>query len=210
MQRYKEVDIAGGVGANNVFIVDKAELPTSPSSPHISRDLVLSLVFGLALGLGVSFLLERLDDTVNSIEDVERLTGLATLGVIPKVGRGRTIEKELANPWSPATEAYRSLCAALHFAMDSGLPKTLFITSSSASEGKSTTAVAVARSFAKTGLKVPAHRWRFSQCIAAFEAESPQYDRACRFSHWPLHAIRDIPEYNDAEFDFHGVRPTAS
>ncbi|SEF03390.1 capsular exopolysaccharide family [Rhizobiales bacterium GAS188] len=154
LQRYKEVDIAGGVGANNIFIVDKAELPTSPSSPHVSRDLVLSLLFGFALGLGAAFVLERLDDTVNSVEEVERLTGLATLGAIPKVGRGRTIEKELADLWSPATEAYRSLCAALHFATESGLPKTLFVTSSSTSEGKSTTAIAVARRFANIGLRV--------------------------------------------------------
>ena len=154
LQRYKEVDIAGGVGSNNIFIVDNADLPTSPSSPHVSRDLALSLLFGIALGVGAAFVRERLDDTVSSVEEVEQFTGLPILGVIPKVGRGRTIEKELTDLWSPATEAYRSLCAALQFATDGGLPKTLFITSSCASEGKSTTAAALAKRVANIGLKV--------------------------------------------------------
>ena len=51
LQRYKEVDIAGGVGANNVFVVDKAGLPGSPSSPRLSRALMLALALGLGAGL---------------------------------------------------------------------------------------------------------------------------------------------------------------
>ena len=47
LQRYKEVDIAGGVGANNVFIVDKATLPGGPSSPNMSRALLMSFALGL-------------------------------------------------------------------------------------------------------------------------------------------------------------------
>ena len=46
LQRYKEVDIAGGVGANNIFIVDKAPLPGGPSSPNMSHALLISLALG--------------------------------------------------------------------------------------------------------------------------------------------------------------------
>ncbi len=52
LQRYKEVDIAGGVGANNVFVVDTATLPGGPSSPNMSRAL-LDVVWCSALGLGI-------------------------------------------------------------------------------------------------------------------------------------------------------------
>jgi polysaccharide biosynthesis transport protein len=70
LQRFKQVDVAAGVGANNVFIVDKATLPGAPSSPNMSRALLNSLAFGLVAALGVAFLLERLDDTLRSPEEV--------------------------------------------------------------------------------------------------------------------------------------------
>jgi polysaccharide biosynthesis transport protein len=154
LQRYKEVDVAGGVGANNVFIVDKASLPGAPSSPKMSRALVISFVLGLAVALGVAFLLERLDDTLRSAEDVERALGYATLGIIPKIRSGISLEAELADPRSHVSEAYRSLCTALQFSTDQGLPKTLLVTSAGPAEGKSTTSLTLARHFANVGLKV--------------------------------------------------------
>lgn len=153
LQRYKEVDVAGGVGANNVFIVDKATLPGGPSSPRLSRALMVSLIFGLGVALGLALLLEHLDDTVRSPEDAERISGLVTLGIIPKVAAGST-DAELANPRSHTSEAYRSLCTALQLATESGLPKTLLVSSAGPGEGKSTTALTVARHFANVGLKV--------------------------------------------------------
>src|SRR5712664_306424 len=154
LQRYKEVDIAGGVGANNLFVVEKASLPRSPSSPQLARALTISLALGAMAGLGAAYLLERLDDTVKTSEDLERVTGLTTLGIIPKSERGKAFEAELADPRSHISEACRSLCTALQFATESGLPKTLLISSSAPGEGKSTTAIVIAKHFATMGLKV--------------------------------------------------------
>ncbi|MGJ0533706.1 GumC family protein [Methylocystis sp.] len=154
LQRFKEVDVAGGAGANNVFIVDKAELPRQPSSPVMSRALALSLALGLAAGLAAAFVLERLDDIVHSPEEAERVFGLAMLGVIPKITPPQTIESELADPRSALAEAYRSLCTALQFSTTAGLPKTLLATSAAPGEGKSTTSLAMARHFSVLGLKV--------------------------------------------------------
>ena len=67
LQRYKEVDVASGVGANNVFVVDRAELPGVPSSPQISRDVLLALFFGLGAGLAAAYVLERFDDTIRLV-----------------------------------------------------------------------------------------------------------------------------------------------
>src|SRR6267378_5046057 len=154
LQRYKEVDIAGGVGANNLFVVEKASLPRSPSSPQLARALTISLALGAMAGLGAAYLLERLDDTVKTSEDLERVTGLTTLGIIPKSERGKAFEAELADPRSHISEACRSLCTALQFATESGLPKTLLISSSAPGEGKSTIAIVIAKHFATMGLKV--------------------------------------------------------
>jgi succinoglycan biosynthesis transport protein ExoP len=85
LERYKEVDVAGGVGANNVFIVDRATLPGAPSSPNLSGALMTSLAFGIAGALGVAFMLGRLDDTMQSFEELERDPRHPTLGIIPRM-----------------------------------------------------------------------------------------------------------------------------
>jgi len=154
LQRYKEVDVAGGIGANNIFIIDKAEVPRSPSSPNVTNNIVLSLIIGLILGLVVAIVLERLDNTVTTMDEIERLTGLATLGVIPKLSLDKNVQDELADVRSGLSEAYRTLCTSLQFSTDNGLPKSILFTSADAAEGKSTSALTVARHFANIGLKV--------------------------------------------------------
>ena len=85
LQRFKEVDVAGGSATNNIFIVDRAVQPHAPTEPNIPRSLILSLALGLGSGVGCAFLLELLDDRVRAPEEVEQMSGLATLGIIPRV-----------------------------------------------------------------------------------------------------------------------------
>ena len=154
LQRYKEVDVAGGVATSNVFIVDPAETPTSPSSPNLSRNLMVSMIIGLVAGLAGAFLLERLDNTVSKIDEFERVSGLPSLGVIPVIPGGSTLQEEMNNTSSDLWEAYRALCTSLQFATDKGLPRSLFFTSAIPGEGKSTSSLAVARYFGNLGLRV--------------------------------------------------------
>src|SRR5262249_34880185 len=121
LQRYKEVDVASGVGANNIFVVDRAGLPGSPSSPDLSRALVLALLFGVGLGCATAYGLEFLDNKVRTVEQVETISGLPVLGVIPK---SEDAERDLADPRCALAEAYRTLCTGLLFASENGLPKT--------------------------------------------------------------------------------------
>ena len=154
LQRFKEVDVAGGVQANNVFIVERAEVPGGPSSPNLSRALMFALFLGLGAGFAVAYVLEHLDETIHGPEEMEEALGLPTLGVIPRAASDVGAEGELANPRSSLSEAYRSLCTSLQFATEAGLPKTVVVTSSGPGEGKSLTSVAIARHFATMGLKV--------------------------------------------------------
>jgi len=154
LQRFKEVDVAGGVGANNVFVVDKAVIPGAPSSPNLPRALLLSFALGFGASLAAVVVLERIDDRIGSAEELEEASGLSTLGIIPKVDSKTSVMDELANRRSALCEAYRSLCTALQFSTENGLPKTLSITSAGPSEGKSLTSLAIARHFASLGLKV--------------------------------------------------------
>jgi succinoglycan biosynthesis transport protein ExoP len=154
LQRYKEVEIAGGIGTNNVFVIDRAGLPRSPSSPRLLRALLITFVLGLGAGGAAAFVLEHLDNTVTTVEEFEQVSGLVSLGVVPIVSEGGSIEEELADPRSALSEAYRSLNTALSFTTEGGLPKSLVITSSGPGEGKSITALAIAGHFATLGMKV--------------------------------------------------------
>jgi polysaccharide biosynthesis transport protein len=150
LQRYKEIGVAGGVGTNNVTIVDRAEVPRSRFKPSLTLNLAVGLMLGLMLGVLLAFLLEHMDDTIKNPEDLERVLRLPVLGVIPKV-KAAQARSELKDPRSAFAEAYRSVRTALQFASDHGVPRTLFVTSSVAGEGKSTTALTLAENFAQLG-----------------------------------------------------------
>jgi len=160
LQRLKEVGVAGGVGINNITVVDKAQVPLAPYKPNLSQNLSMGLAIGLALGLMVAWLLEYFDDSIRFTDDVERETGAAVLGVIPKVKgleTARVVEYASAPPEEASSsfaESYRSVRTALQFSTSSGAPRRLVVTSSSKSEGKSTTALALAVNFAQMGKPV--------------------------------------------------------
>ncbi len=154
LQRYKEIGISGAVGTNNVSVVDRAIVPGRPSSPKLVLNLALGLLSGLLAGILLALGIDYLDDSFKAPEDVEREIGLAVVGVIPKPQAGLTMEQAVDNPRSPVGEAIRSLRTGLQFATASGLPKTLLVTSSKPSEGKTTTVIALAKSLAHIGLNV--------------------------------------------------------
>ena len=156
LQRLKEVGVAGGVGTNNISVVDKAEVPGGPHSPNPRRNLMIALFLGLFGGIGLAFLFEHLDDTVKLAEEMEQQLGLPVLGVIPhtRVSSGEKLYKENLDTRSHFAEAYRSLRTALQFSTAEGMPRVLMVTSTSMGEGKSTTALSLAMQIAQLGKKV--------------------------------------------------------
>ncbi len=154
LQRYKEIGVTGAVGTNNISVVDKAALPQLPRSPKLSLNLALGLISGLLLGLLMALGLDYIDDSFKVPEDIEREIGVAVLGVSPVPTSGLSIDDELLDARSAASEAVRSLRTGLQFATSHGLPKTLLVTSSKPSEGKTTNSIALAKSLAQIGLNV--------------------------------------------------------
>ena len=153
LEREKEVAVAG-VGSNNVSIVDPARVPHAPFKPNVPFNLAMAGGLGLLAGLALAFGLDQLDQSIKSPSDVESKLRIPLLGAIPFVKGNVDPLKALEDPRSAISEAYTSARTALLLSTAESLPPTLLITSAQPSEGKSTTAAALAQSLAVLGNRV--------------------------------------------------------
>ncbi|MBX7540055.1 GumC family protein [Qipengyuania sphaerica] len=151
LQRYRELNASAGITSSNIAIIDRAEVPSTQSSPSLTRNLAIGLLIGLALAGLAIFLRDQLDDVIHIPEDIEDKLGLPLLGVIPRASDGDALEA-MENPKSSVTEAYNSMRGAMLYSTPQGLPKVIAVTSAQASEGKSTTSIAMATGFARIGI----------------------------------------------------------
>jgi capsular exopolysaccharide synthesis family protein len=154
LQRYKEVGVAGGVGTNNISIVDLARPPLKPTIPNIPLNIAGSAVLGLLLGILTAFGVEAFDQGISAPGDVETKLSLRMIGAVPNLGRAVTPPQALEDASSTFSESFNSIRTMLQFSTSDGVPRTLLVTSSRAEEGKSTCALGLARSFARLGSRV--------------------------------------------------------
>jgi capsular exopolysaccharide synthesis family protein len=153
MQRYKQVGMAGNLRPSNISIIDHAQVPGGRYAPSLTHNLSLGLLLGAFLGIGSALFLEYLDDTLKTPEDIETQLGIGVLGIIPKLHK-QSPHDALQDARSAFSESYRSVRTALQFSTSSGIPKSLLITSTGPSEGKTTTALTLAHTFAQLGKRV--------------------------------------------------------
>lgn len=157
LQRLKEVSIASGVGSSQISVVDRAAVPIYPFEPNLIRNLIQAFCLSLGLGVALAFGLNYIDDTIRTPDDVKEKLRLPSLGVIPKVGsrkKGNVVLDQFNDPKSMVFEAYVSARTALDFSTENGAPKTLLVTSTRPSEGKTSSVAALAVSFANVGRRV--------------------------------------------------------
>lgn len=154
LARYNEIGAVEGIGSPLASIVDRGQVPILPYSPNIPLNLTIGLVLGLLLGAGLAFAFEILTDKIKGAEDVKTKLRVPLLGSVPKLGRKETLTSELDDDTSRLSEAYGSVLAKLRFSSSYGMPKVLAVTSSKATEGKSTTSLVLAIRLAKTGKRV--------------------------------------------------------
>lgn len=168
-QKQREVQIAQGDPGSDVNIENYSRVPRSPVGPARMRNVMIALALSLVAGIGLAFLLDFLDDTVKSLDDVDRYIHLPALAMIP-AGAGNPRLKGLpqARPGpsestalamiddvrSPIAESYRHLRTSLLLSSAGQPPKTILVTSSQPSEGKTTTAINTAFMLAQTGAEV--------------------------------------------------------
>jgi len=156
VNRINEADDGG-----RVQLLDEATTPSFAISPNRKRDAAYSLVIGLLLGVALALLLERLDDTVKSPDELREKMDVTVVGLIPAIdtadvaagGQSPTIGRLVthADPRSPVAEAYRSLRTNLAFARTTQAVQTIVVASPGPGDGKSTTAANLAITFAQQG-----------------------------------------------------------
>jgi polysaccharide biosynthesis transport protein len=178
LQRTKENDVVMAGTPNNIRVVDFAIAQKKPVAPRRTAIIGLSFLLSLGCGVGLAFFIEYLDDSVRSTEDVENFLHLPSIAVIPQVGitkprrllgggaasngklisaNGNGTQEVLLtdiDKRSAVAEAYRHLRTSILLSTAGRPPRTLLITSSVPSEGKTTTAVNTAMSLAQTGARV--------------------------------------------------------
>jgi capsular exopolysaccharide synthesis family protein len=174
-QRQKEQELAiTGSRPDNIKISSHAITPTSPIGPQRTRNITVAFLISLAAGIGLAFLMDYLDDSVRTSDDVGRHLGLPTLALIPHHntidkrsaalvatngngngnGNGSMALITLKDRRSPIAEAYRHLRTSLLFSSAGKPPQTILVTSSQPSEGKTTTAINTAITLAQSDVDV--------------------------------------------------------
>ena len=173
LQKLKEAGITAGLRSSNIRIVDPALVPTGPSRPQKARNILLALLVGLVGGIGLAIFREYLDNTVKSPDDIESLTGLPSLAVVPalpglnghqgklsrlageaarQIGVGPRVELlSYVQPKSQISEAFRALRTSLLLSQAEHPPQVILVTSALPREGKTTAAVNLAVTLAQLG-----------------------------------------------------------
>jgi capsular exopolysaccharide synthesis family protein len=173
-----------GLQTSNIKIVDSAIVPEAPVSPNIPRNLIVALLLGLMFGIGLAFAADFLDNSIKEPEDMERLTGLPSLGIIPHFSSNGTRKNGHSSPYNSVygasggeadpdlakvseielinhlfpkisiAEDYRTVRTAILFSHADNTARTIAFTSTSPQEGKSATLSNLAISFAQLGDRV--------------------------------------------------------
>jgi capsular exopolysaccharide synthesis family protein len=149
------IPLQGG-RVNVLTVVEEANIPSVPISPNIRMNVLLAAAIGLILSVAGAILVEYLDDTIKTSEDVGRLSKLATLGTIGKINGEDITHKLVAakNPLDPRVEGFRVLKTNLQYLTNNQQVSSLMVTSSIPREGKSVCLANLAVVMAQAGMRV--------------------------------------------------------
>ena len=170
-QRQKELELNASDRKSNVSVATPSEKPLAPVGPARSRNVMVAFFVSLIASIGLTFLLQQLDDSIKSVDELVTYTSLPNLALIPSMRRtqlerradiaelpeGRAqhaLPELLENARSPVAEAFRHLRTSLLFSSGARPPRSILVTSGQALEGKTTVAFNTAIALAQTGASV--------------------------------------------------------
>jgi succinoglycan biosynthesis transport protein ExoP len=173
LEKLKEAGLSAGMRSSNLRIVDPAMVPPAPARPQKARDIFLAFIVGLVGGIGLAFFREYLDNTVKTPDDIETLTHLPSLAIVPSLGGNghfrspRMLKSGAAKngsegghgvafisheqPQSEIAEAFRALRTSLLLSRADQPPQVILVTSALPKEGKTTATTNLAVTLAQLG-----------------------------------------------------------
>ncbi|MEO6923297.1 MAG: polysaccharide biosynthesis tyrosine autokinase, partial [Bryocella sp.] len=164
LERLRTATVQAGLESTEIEIVDQAIPPSSASIDSRSSLVVLNALAGAVIGIILAFILESLDTGLRSVADIETVSGLPSLALIPRSRRAGVDVSSLTlaqrnlgtllNPKSQFTEAFRALRTSLLLSTAGGSPRVILMTSATPSEGKTTVSANLACVMAQNNARV--------------------------------------------------------
>ncbi len=151
LKKFQESSLTGSMNMSNVQLLDSAVPLEKPYRPDKPVDLLLGLVIGLISGIGASLLVEFLDNTFKTPEDIEEYLRLPMLGTVPRI---KDVDSLMSDPKSAGAEAFRNIRGNLLLSAGDKSPKVMQIASAGHSEGKTTFAVNISAVMAAAGERI--------------------------------------------------------
>lgn len=161
--RMKEANVASTMVPGNAAIIEPAELPKVPFSPKKGRNMALAMMVGLLGGVGLALMIEHLDRSIKTTEELERVVRLPALGVVPMLSHNGNEAREFQRTVgmatfekakSPMGDAITNVSTALMLSMSERPPVAMMVTSPDAGDGKTSISTNLASSLAMIGKKV--------------------------------------------------------
>lgn len=160
LERFKQTTEQTNLQEADSRVLSQATIPTVPSYPNKTLFLALALVGSGVIGVGMAFTLEQLDDAFSSVAQLEKALGVPHLVSVPDVnvdgadvGVKLPFDIILKRPLSAYSEAFRALRSGITLSDVDDPPKVVLITSALPGDGKTTTALSLARASAAAGLR---------------------------------------------------------
>ena len=163
LQRLRTAGVQAGLESQEVDVVDNAVPPIGPSLKPKGSIILVDMVVSVGLGVVLAFVLESLDTSLSSVAEIETISGLPSLALIPKARRsndttGQTPAQRnlvvLTNSKSQFAEAFRALRTSLLLSVAGREPQVILLTSATPSEGKTTASLNLAAVLAQRDVRV--------------------------------------------------------
>jgi len=163
-QRLRTAGVEAGLESTEIEPIDPAYAPLGPTLKPRTGIVVVDTFVMLIFGVILAFLLESLDTGLRSVAEIESVSGLPSLALIPRARRSVSDETSLStamrnlgtlsSPKSQFSEAFRALRTSLLLSVAGGEPQVILLTSATPSEGKTTVSINLACVLAQRNVRV--------------------------------------------------------